>query len=230
MPAHLVDGIYFYHPSQAAAIVFQVLFSILSGSHLFQSVIVPYRRAIKHRYTIPLFIAAALSTAGYGVRIGSIQTPSDIGQYATSASLIVVAPIFVCATLYLQLAYMLRHCIHDVKEQKVFGITPCWLGRIFISSDISSFLLQGAGSGIAASNNWTGNTKSIGVNLLLTGLAGQLATFTVFLVLLWRFGSLLRSSSNTTYGKAEKRIVQSIWIAGIFVQVRQTPPDFAQAK
>ncbi|RMZ84027.1 hypothetical protein DV737_g1303, partial [Chaetothyriales sp. CBS 132003] len=178
------DSIYFYNPSLAAAAIFTSLYFVLVIIHLYFSLIYPgvKKPPYKHRYTINLFIATVISTFGYVVHIASVNDTSNVGLYATSATLIVVSPIFVCASLYLLLKHFIRFYIKSLAEQKavLFGIDPKWLGRIFITSDVFSFLMQGSGSGIAASRDWEGSNKDAGVNVLIAGLAMQLATITLF--------------------------------------------------
>src|SRR5437764_1831806 len=150
-----------YDPSAGAAILFSVLYGILVGPHFVLSCWRCRSRPIRHKYTVCLLIAAIISTAGYSVRRASISHRGDVSLYATSSSLIVISPIFVCATLYLLLARMIQ--LHlPVRRQAFFTLSPGLLGKIFISSDVISFMTQGAGSGIAASGNWRGGSRTAG--------------------------------------------------------------------
>jgi len=101
-------------------------------------------------------VAALISTAGWVVRIVSIHNDSSIPVYAVSASYIVISPIFVCATLYLLLTRLIHTSIPEGRGQVFLGISPRRLGRVFITSDIFSFLTQCSGSGTASSGNWEG--------------------------------------------------------------------------
>jgi hypothetical protein len=151
-------NIYPYNPTTTPAIFFTTFYSILTFTHFHLSILTPHSLPLgqcKHRYTIPLFIAAMLSTAGYGLRIASIHHTDSVPLYATSASYIVVAPIFVCATLYLLLTHLIRTTLPE-HNQRIFGVPARWLGRTFIFSDVSSFLMQASGSGVASSGNWEG--------------------------------------------------------------------------
>jgi hypothetical protein len=70
------------------------------------------------------------------------------------------------------------------RSQKVLGLAPRLVSRCFVGCDILSLLIQCSGSGVAASQNWVGNT---GIDVLLVGLATQLATNVVFMILLIAF-------------------------------------------
>jgi len=218
-------NLYFYSPSIAAAIVASILYAVLAGFHFYLCIIYARRQPVKHRHTIPLFVAALISTVGWSTRIASASNTSNIPLYAVSSSYIVISPIFVCATLYLLLSRLIRLGLPEGGRQQVFfHIPPRWLGRIFIMSDIFSFLTQCSGSGIASSGNWEGNTKDIGIRVLLVGLALQLATFTVFLTLMWRYVCRVRASVATGFHPSVKKVILGVWVAGAFVEVCQRHP------
>ncbi|ETI26129.1 hypothetical protein G647_02906 [Cladophialophora carrionii CBS 160.54] len=217
-------NLYFYSPSTAAAVVFSVLYATLALWHGYINFISTRRHAAggqKHKYTIPLFVACVISTAGWAVRIASINNVSSIPLYAVSASYIVISPIFVCATLYLLLTRLIRWSLPSGGDLQIFlGISPRWIGRIFITSDVFSFLTQCSGSGIASSGNWEGNLKTVGTNVLLVGLCLQLATFTVFLAVLWMFGRRAARTKEAGLDPSVRKVVFGVWLAGFFVQVR----------
>ncbi|EXJ67445.1 uncharacterized protein A1O5_09458 [Cladophialophora psammophila CBS 110553] len=220
-------NLYFYSPSTALAVIFSVLYFLLTLWHGYINFIATRRHVTyKHKYTIPLFVACVISTAGWSVRIASIHNLASIPLYAVSASYIVISPIFVCATLYLLLTRLIRMSLPaeengGQKQQVFFRIPPAWLGRIFITSDIFSFLTQCSGSGIASSGNWEGDLKTVGTNVLLVGLSLQLATFSVFLVVLARFvRRVSRVGKDAGWDPRVKKVVWGVWIAGFWVQVR----------
>ncbi|KIW52885.1 hypothetical protein PV05_08498 [Exophiala xenobiotica] len=212
--------LYFYSPSTPAAVIFSVLYAVLTLWHFYINFISSRHCAIKHKYTIPLFVAGLISTCGWSVRIASIHNNSSIPLYAISASYIVISPIFVCATLYLLLTRLIRTTLPDGPDRVFFRISPRWLGRVFITSDVVSFLTQCSGSGIASSGNWEGNLKDIGTNVLLVGLALQLATFTVFLLLMGRFVTRVKGNQETGFNPCVKKVILGAWVASFFVQVR----------
>ncbi|OAP63301.1 hypothetical protein AYL99_02528 [Fonsecaea erecta] len=224
------QNLYFYSPSTAAAVVFSVLYFLLTVWHGYLNFVVATRRRHrhhhhnhtardKHKYTIPLFVACVISTAGWSVRNASIHNLASIPLYAVSASYIVISPIFVCATLYLLLTRLIRTTL-PTHQQVFFRVPPHWLGRVFITLDVISFLTQCSGSGIASSGNWEGNLKTVGTNVLLVGLSLQLATFSVFLVFFGSFVKRVSWCKETAFDCGARKVVWAIWIAGFWVQVR----------
>jgi hypothetical protein len=220
------DNIYGYNASLPAAILYSVLNSVLLFAHSYLSLWHPCRNPSirhKHRYTIPLFVASIFATAGYSIRCSSVQNSSSIGLYAASSSYVVLSPIFVCATLYWQLKYNILLLLPPGPQQRIFGLNPLWLGRIFITSDVLSFLTQGAGSGIASSGNWEGSQKDIGEGVLIGGLTLQLLTFSTYLVFLFRMVHRVHTSPGLSFPYGMRQVLTGVFIASAFVQVRTTP-------
>jgi len=213
-------NLYFYTPSTTLAIAFSASYLLLTLWHFSINFISTRHVSQKHKYTIPLFIASLVATGGWAVRIISIQNPDSITLYAISASFIVVSPIFVCATLYLLLTRLIRTTLPEGnRQQRFLGISPRWLGRVFVACDIFSFLTQCSDSGIASSGNWQGNLEIVGTNVLLFGLCLQLATFSGFLVILWSFVRRVGQCKETGLNPCVKRVIRGVWVAGFLVQV-----------
>lgn len=100
-------------------------------------------------------------------------------SYAVSSSLIVMAPLLIAAACYICLGRLII-CVLPRGEERLLGLNPIWITRIFVTSDAFSFLIQASGSGVASSQNWDGKT---GLNMLIAGLALQLVTNIVFMTL-----------------------------------------------
>jgi len=107
-------------------------------------------------------------------------------------------------------------------------------------------MLQGGGSAIATSGNWEGKSKEVGQNVLIVGLAMQLATFTIHMVVLLLFCIRVSAGKSDTKGEGEfrrrdgftdgdgngngterefgfnplvKQVVKGMWIASVLVEV-----------
>ena len=218
------QSIYFYSPSLAASITFTILYLISFVYHLYVSVIAPCTRKFSRTgYFIPIMIAAAIEVGAYAIRAASVKKPDNIGLYATSATLIVIAPVLVCASLYIFIGRLIQS---TGKEPLLFfgKISPIWIPRIFIMSDILSFLTQASGSGIASSNDWKGTQKDAGVGILIGGLVLQLVTFAVFLLLVIWFD--MRSTSSSLGGGMEngvRLVLNGVYVASFFIVVSIFP-------
>jgi hypothetical protein len=181
------NGIYFYSPSLGAAILFTIFYSITFVHHFYLTVIAP-RRSGKYQhagYFIPLLIGAGFEIFGYATRCASIEQTDSSPLYAVSQTLVVVSPVLVCASMYLVIGRLIRRESSNNSDRKnrILGVSARWLPHLSIFSDVFSFLLQGSGSGIASSGNWEGTTSKIGIDVVIVGLALQVATFAFFLLI-----------------------------------------------
>ncbi|EFR01147.1 hypothetical protein MGYG_04151 [Nannizzia gypsea CBS 118893] len=216
------QSLYFYKASLPAAAVFAVLNAIPATFLFYTTIVGPktgkYRNA---SFFIPLCIGGLMEVLAYIMRCISIKMDRVIALYAVSSSLIVVAPVLVCASLYLLVGRLVRAGLPSAGgQQRILGINPWWLPRIFVTSDILSFLTQASGSGIAASGNWMGDTKTTGENVLKGGLALQLITFTLFLALVARFHSRANAASKSGIDSGVFKVLLGIYISGFFIEVR----------
>lgn len=135
--------------------------------HFYLSVLVPRKQPIKHRYTIPPLIAAVLSVA-------RVQCADRLHQQPLFHTILCHELLLYRHLSHLRLRNALfasgpsRSALPPCRTtaKSFFRIPPQWLGRIFVTSDVLSFMTQDAGSGIAASGNWERDQKDIGTNVL----------------------------------------------------------------
>lgn len=232
-------SVFFYNPSLPAAILFAVLYLVPLVYHLYVSYIA-YRsgRYFRYSYTLPLLIAAAVEVIGYGQRAASTQNVQDIGTFATSLTLIVLAPVLACASLYILLSRIIRSTsteasgqCHDNQEKgdtRVLGgyVKAAWLPKIFITLDVGAMVTQGGGSAVASAGEWEeGSLGKAGKGILIAGLALQLATFSVFLVVVVKFHRDALKGGVLAQEEGMKRVLSGVYIAGFFIMVCH-PPTF----
>ncbi|KAJ5376534.1 RTA1 domain protein [Penicillium cosmopolitanum] len=172
----------------------------------------------------PLVIGAFLEVFGYGIRCASLKQPDSIPLYAVSATLIVIAPVFVCASLYLLMDRLIWTGNDEKSSERstkflFINIRRRWLPRIFVTLDIISCLTQASGSGIAASGDWEGSAKDTGNGVLIGGLVLQVVTFTAFLIIVGSFHLKSKNDGNTI-DQGVGNLLKGIYISGIFILVR----------
>jgi hypothetical protein len=218
------DSIYFYSPSLPASILFTVFYFFPFLYHLYMTVIAPWLGKVRRvGHFIPLLIGALLEVAGYGIRCASVKKPADVALYAVSATLIVIAPIFVCASLYLLMDRLIWSDANDQGSEKPLrflfvGIRRKWLPRIFVALDIISCLTQASGSGIASAGDWEGSEKDTGTGVLIGGLVLQVVTFTVFLLIVGSF-HLKSTRGGKLMDAGVQTLLTGIYISGFFILV-----------
>ena len=102
-------SIYFYDPSLTASIIFTILYLLSFIYHLYLSVIAPFTGKFSRAgYFIPVTIGAAVEVGAYALRAASVKKPDNIGLYAISSTLIVIAPVLVCASLYILIGRLIQ--------------------------------------------------------------------------------------------------------------------------
>ncbi|KAF9888563.1 hypothetical protein FE257_008495 [Aspergillus nanangensis] len=217
-------SLYFYSPSLPASILFTVLYSLTLTYHIYMTILAPcqgkYRR-IGH--FIPLVIGAVHEVAGYAIRCASVQNPKNIPLFAVSATLIVLGPVFVCASLYLLMDRLIWGTTTPA-DKKPFPflfmrIHPRWLPRIFVTLDIISCLTQASGSAIASSGDWEGSAKDTGTGVLVGGLVLQVVTFATFLAIVGMFHFQSRRARKTM-DDGVRVLLTGVYVSGFFIMVR----------
>lgn len=164
---------YRYNPSKGAALVFVILFGISSGIHGFQ--------LIKHRtwYFIPFLLGGIFEAMGYiGRIISSGETPDwTMGPYILQTVMILVAAAMMAASIYMILGRLTR-----LLEAEHLSVIPVkWTSKIFVTTDVISIIMQGAGGAMLAIADTADQFKT-GENIIIGGLFVQLVAFGIFLV------------------------------------------------
>lgn len=126
-----------YNPSLPAAVIFTVLFLLTSILHIFQLV------RTRTWYFTPLVVGCLMECLGYIGRIWcSRQSPNwTLGAYIFQSLFLLVAPALFAASIYM----ILRRIIVAVDGEKHSLIKEKWLTKIFVASDIASFLILSSG-------------------------------------------------------------------------------------
>ncbi|KAH9209770.1 RTA1 like protein-domain-containing protein [Leptodontidium sp. 2 PMI_412] len=208
------DSIWLYNPSLALSIVFTVVYTV---PLVWQS----YLTIFKYRayYFSVVIVGAAFEVGGYVSRAVSIKKQESIPPYAVSSSLIVLAPLFIAAGNYLLLT---RLCTRVLPSSitHIYHLPLRNLTKIFVTSDIFTFLVQVSGSGIAASNNWEGDLVKIGEDVLIAGLAVQVFSLIFFLTVLSQFQRLAGKGQKECAGREWRVVVRAVWISCLLILVR----------
>ncbi|KAF2662880.1 RTA1 like protein [Lophiostoma macrostomum CBS 122681] len=161
---------YHYDPSLAGACIFTVLFGISSIWHLFQ--------IVRHRtwYFVPLLVGGVFEVVGYIARaVSHSQAPNPtIAPYIISTLLILVAPALLAASIYM----VLGRVIISLDAEAYSLIRTRWLTKVFVTSDVATFLVQLAGGGLMASSHAA--TAQRGSHIVLAGLILQIVIFAFF--------------------------------------------------
>ncbi|KAK0308105.1 hypothetical protein LTR01_005438 [Friedmanniomyces endolithicus] len=197
----VLNGFEYYHylPSMGAAVLFIILFGLVTSLHLFQMTrsrtwfmipfviggickpfpLLPQLPSHSNAIHKPSLKPRPVETIGYiGRAISASQSPGSytLGPYIIQNILALVSPALFAASIYMELGRIVL-MIHG--DQALF-LRRTWLTKIFVSGDIFSFLMQGAGGGLMG----TGDISSIdmGQKLVVGGLFVQVVFFGLFVI------------------------------------------------
>src|SRR3569833_2571152 len=164
---------YRYDPSLGAAVAFLILFALTTCAHgvqLFRT---------KTWYFIPFVVGGLSETIGYGGRIWSTtQTPNwTKDPYIIQSILILIAPALFAASVYMILGRIIR--LVDGAKHSLVPLR--WLTKLFVTSDVISFFMQGGGGGILAVAKNESQVHT-GESVIVGGLFVQLVGFGLFVV------------------------------------------------
>jgi hypothetical protein len=116
---------------------------------------------------------------GYYGRVWSHTVPQDMSPYVLTLILLLSAPVFIAATIYMTLT----HIIQSLNAERHSPISPRWLTFIFVIADIICFCTQVGGAGMQISI--LESVQRAGRVIVLLGLLFQCITFCFFILMVW---------------------------------------------
>ncbi|KAK9461514.1 RTA1 like protein-domain-containing protein [Lipomyces oligophaga] len=191
IPPALSGGyqLWYYYPSVPGNIVVAVLFLILCLLHL---VYITRKRSL---FCIPLLIGGVFEVVGYGCRTYCHYNTDGITVYSIQAVLILVAPVLIAASAYM----FLGRIISRIHGESRTVVPRKWLTRIFVTSDVICFFIQGAGAGLLARSDSASQTQNY-QKIILAGLVLQIIFFAFFVVVALIFHYRMRNVAYSVEG------------------------------
>jgi hypothetical protein len=214
-------SIYGYRPSLPFTILFLTIFALSALAFLIQG-LHPRTRSKTWFFTAAMTIGSSSEVLGYIAKLLLYNDPfSDLG-FKMNVVLLTFAPAFYAAAIYATLAQI---CLALAPE--LSRLRPRLYTRIFISCDVVSIILQAAGGGIASAAP-DFHVLEIGDNIMIAGLATQVATLLVFGVLAADYAyAVYKNQESLRPATAElrrswrfKAFVVALWVAYLGIQIR----------
>ncbi|KAJ7904703.1 RTA1-like protein [Mycena olivaceomarginata] len=134
------------------------------------------------KFMLSMVIGCYTFAIGLGTRFGLHTNPESKGLYIIEYLFVVLSPCAFIASEYVLLGRLARYLNCD----KHVLVNPRRISIMFISSDITTFLVQAAGGSVSISSNTPSGAK-IGSNISLAGLAMQAASFLSFTCIFFVF-------------------------------------------
>jgi hypothetical protein len=141
----------------------------------------------KAKYMFILPFSAAIECVGYGTRLKSIWSPT-LAPFIVSTLFILLAPIILALVNYITVGKLI-----EPSGKSIACIRPRIISYVFFASDFAGLIIQGIGGSVLASAKTQANFD-LGSNIILAGLAFQVAFFTIFtyMMLVAAFGKEFR--------------------------------------
>ncbi|KAJ7094591.1 RTA1-like protein [Mycena belliarum] len=146
------------------------------------------------KFMLPMVIGAFTFALGIGTRFGLHSQPEAKGLYIVEYLFVVLSPCAFIAAEYVLLGRLARYLNCD----KHLMVSPRRITIVFISSDITTFLVQAAGGGVSISSNTIALAQT-GSRIFLAGLVLQLASFLTFTCIFLVFIRRVRTLEPTIW-------------------------------
>ncbi|CAE6472591.1 unnamed protein product, partial [Rhizoctonia solani] len=147
------------------------------------------------RYMLSMIIGSGCYAAGLYLRLIVAEDMGNVMKYATMNLVILLSPCAFIAGVYMLLGRLAIHL--DAAEFLL--IRPNILTKVFVISDVGTFLMQATGGGMTAGDN--ANMRNIGSKIFLVGLIAQLISFLgytlIFGIFVYRLWTLRRDEWNS---------------------------------
>ncbi|KAL0939984.1 RTA1 domain-containing protein [Colletotrichum truncatum] len=129
-----------YYPSFTAAIIFAVLFGVLTGVHIWQAA------AHRKKWCWVIIMATIWETLAFSFRAISTKFQQSSGVYLVFQIFILLAPLWVNAFAYMTLGRMI-YFFHP--SRSLLRIPASTFAAIFVGLDVISFIIQLVGGSMA---------------------------------------------------------------------------------
>jgi RTA1 like protein len=182
-----------YCPSFGAAVTFSCLFGVVSIAHIVQAII------HKKPFSWILIMGCLWECGGYIFRSLAVTAQKHIGWLTAQSLLILLAPLWINAFVYMLLGRMVQFFLDERRVCRVKAKHFTW---IFVSLDILSFIVQGAG-GIMTNQQDMPQVQKDGLNVYMGGLGIQQLFIIIFTYLAIRFQKKLALQEQRNLGAGQ---------------------------
>ncbi|KAL2862485.1 RTA1 domain-containing protein [Aspergillus lucknowensis] len=183
-----IDDAYIrYQPTIAGNGVYIALFGLLLVTQIIQCPV--YRM---WGFSGSMIAGLILEVLGYLGRILFHDDPFNFDYFLLNLISLSIGPVFFCAALY----FLLGRIVVVYRGEDISRLRPRNYAIFFVSCDVIALILQSVG-GALTSVAEDEASQSTGVNVMIAGLASQVAALTLFITLACEFAFRLRRRSQT---------------------------------
>ena len=164
-----------------------------------------------------------MEVVGYIFRsVSSHKDPYSVIYFVVQYFFIVVAPVFISASIYVCLNKLIRWAaVEGFDTRPRAWLRPKMILWGFVACDVVATVLQIAGAGMIGSAESHQKSPTVPNDILLAGLVFQTAAFTVFLLLFGAFiVSLHRAQHVRSKVASKRRFLLALASASLLVYLR----------
>ncbi|GIZ48396.1 hypothetical protein CKM354_001145800 [Cercospora kikuchii] len=194
-------------PNGPAAIIFIAAFGICTLGHFFQMC------WLKTWYFVPFVMGCIMETCGYYGRFWLSQSPYNFKAYVLYDLLVLPAPIFLAATMYMSISRI----VTTLDAAELSPIRPRWLSKIFVLGDVVCFLVQLSGTGMTITID--SKIQDIGQKVVVVGLVFQIVVFVAFIWIVCVFFQRCRQQAGAD-GLKWKRFIIALLAGSVCIVLR----------
>ncbi|KAJ7171522.1 RTA1 like protein-domain-containing protein [Mycena filopes] len=143
----------------------------------------------RHLFMLTLTLGMTLMTVGFGIRLLYARDAGSLGVYVFMNMCILLSPCAFLAANYILLV-RLAHTLDAEARARCLPLRSALVVRLFVGSDVTTFVLQGCGGGLTAIG---GTLADVGAKISMFGLSLQLLSYVLFTGLLINFGRRVRT-------------------------------------
>lgn len=176
-----------FSPSLGASILFLVLFFLTTAVHLGQAIY------YKQKYCGVIIMSGIWQVLTYIFRTISIQQPDSFNYYAAWFVLILVAPLWTNAFVYMVFGRMVWNYTDD---RRVWRVKAQHFGFVFVLLDIVSFVIQVYGAARATAKDAPTDKVLEGLHIYMAGVGIQQLFILIFCLFALRLLLRVRKESN----------------------------------
>ncbi|KAF9238967.1 RTA1-domain-containing protein [Melanogaster broomeanus] len=165
-------GPYDYVPTRWVCITFLTLFAISTVAHIVQAT----RFRIWWLFPTAVFCGVS-ELVGWGARLYSSGAPRDLIPFEIQISATITGPTPLIAVNFIILEFIIK-----TLGARYSRLSPRMYMVLFLTSDVISLSIQGAGGAIAGMAAGNGRDPTTGGNVMLAGIIIQMVAITLFVI------------------------------------------------
>ncbi|KLO17823.1 RTA1-domain-containing protein [Schizopora paradoxa] len=205
-----------YEPSTPLAVVATIIFA-LSGAGLLFRIIQRWRFG-DLRWAWCIIVGTFVYMAGFVLRPVVRNNPTSEGLFIAMQLFLITSPATFLAFNYIIYGRFVRNRVGEGYTPRF--ISPRKVALIFVTSDVTTFLIQGGGGGLQASSK--PDTAQLGTRVVLVGLILQLISYMFFIFLVAYLHRRIVSSSPPHPIRQEPAffVVWLVYFSSVFIMIR----------